>query len=57
MTDIPGVGKAKADALSAAGFDDLAAIDAASEAELAEADGVGPKLAKKIKAGLEELRE
>jgi large subunit ribosomal protein L32e len=48
VTDIPGVGPAKAETLAAAGYDDVAALAAASEAELAEVDGVGPALAAQI---------
>lgn len=54
LTDIPGVGKAKATALEEAGFD-YAAIVEASEAELAEVSGIGPKLAEKIKQAVVEL--
>jgi large subunit ribosomal protein L32e len=48
LTDIPGVGPAKAETLTAAGYADVAALAAASEAELAEVDGVGPALAAQI---------
>ena len=48
VTDLPGVGPAKAEALAAAGYEDIDAIAAASEAELAEVDGVGPALAAQI---------
>jgi large subunit ribosomal protein L32e len=48
VTDIPGVGPAKAETLAAAGYGDVAALASASEAELAEVDGVGPALAAQI---------
>ena len=54
LTDIPGVGKAKATALEEAGFD-YAAIVEASAAELSEVGGIGPKLAEKIKTAVAEM--
>ena len=55
LTDISGVGDAKADALREAGFETVADIRAASQEELAEADGVGNALAARIKADVGEL--
>jgi len=52
VTEIPGVGPAKAEALAAAGYADVAALAAATEAELAEVDGVGPALAAQIAEAL-----
>ena len=52
ITEIPGVGPAKAEALEAAGYADVAALAAATEAELAEVDGVGPALAAQIAEAL-----
>ncbi|MHB8586014.1 MAG: 30S ribosomal protein S3 [Thermoplasmatota archaeon] len=49
LTDVAGVGKAKAEALTGAGYGDIAALDKASEEDLAQIEGIGPKLAKKIK--------
>lgn len=50
LTDISGVGPAKADALQAAGFETVDDIRAATQEELAEADGIGNALAARIKA-------
>jgi large subunit ribosomal protein L32e len=50
LEDIAGVGAAKADALREAGFEDVAAVRAASEDELADVEGVGNALAARIKA-------
>ena len=57
LTDIPGVGKAKAQALEEAGFLDLKAVDEATEEELAAIEGVGPRLAKRIKEELNKMRK
>lgn len=56
LTDIPGVGQAKADALEDAGFD-FASVLEASEEDLAEVSGIGPKLSEKIKQAATELAE
>ncbi len=56
LTDIPGVGKAKADALEGMGFDYQAVLEASAD-ELAEVSGIGPKLSKKIKRAVQELEE
>ena len=53
LTDIAGVGPAKADALAAAGLTDVAAVQAATAEELAEVPGIGPALAAQIKADVE----
>ncbi|WP_324663935.1 50S ribosomal protein L32e [Haloarcula sediminis] len=50
LTDISGVGDAKADALREAGFETVEDIRAADQSELAEANGVGNALAARIKA-------
>jgi len=50
LEDIAGVGAAKADALRAAGFEDVESVRAATEEELADAEGVGNALAARIKA-------
>ena len=50
LTDIGGVGPSKAEALEEAGFESVEDIQAASEDELAEAEGVGKALAARIKA-------
>ncbi len=60
LTDISGVGAAKADALREAGYDTVEAVRAASQDELADVDGVGMALAARIKAdvgGLEVAEE
>jgi large subunit ribosomal protein L32e len=50
LTDISGVGDAKADALREAGFETVEDVKAASQDDLAEVDGVGNALAARIKA-------
>jgi len=50
LTDISGVGAAKADSLRDAGFETVDDVRAADQSELAEADGVGNALAARIKA-------
>ncbi|WP_332899766.1 MULTISPECIES: 50S ribosomal protein L32e [unclassified Haladaptatus] len=60
LTDISGVGEAKAEALREAGFDTVEAVARASQSELAEVDGIGNALAARIKAdvgGLEVSEE
>ena len=49
LTDIGGVGPSKAEALEEAGFESVEDIQAASEDELAETEGVGKALAARIK--------
>jgi SSU ribosomal protein S3P len=53
LTDIAGVGPAKAEALVEAGLTDVAAVQAATADELAEVPGIGPALAAQIKADVE----
>jgi len=50
LTDISGVGAAKADSLREAGFETVDDVRGAEQSELAEADGVGNALAARIKA-------
>jgi large subunit ribosomal protein L32e len=50
LTDISGVGPAKADALREAGFETVEDVKAASQEELAETEGIGNALAARIKA-------
>lgn len=50
LTDISGVGDAKADALVEAGFETVEDVKAASQDELAEIEGIGNALAARIKA-------
>ena len=60
LTDISGVGEEKADALAEAGFETVDDVRRASQADLAEAEGVGNALAARIKAdvgGLEVAEE
>ncbi|MFB6159892.1 MAG: 50S ribosomal protein L32e [Haloferacaceae archaeon] len=60
LTDIGGVGPAKADALREAGYESVEDVKAASQAELAEIEGIGNALAARIKAdvgGLEVAEE
>lgn len=55
LTEISGVGEAKAEALREAGYEDLAAIQRASQADLAEVEGIGNALAARIKADVDTL--
>ena len=60
LEDISGVGPSKAEALREAGYESVEDVKAASQAELAEVDGVGNALAARIKAdvgGLEVTEE
>jgi len=50
LTDISGVGPAKADALREAGFETIEDVKRASQEELASAEGIGNALAARIKA-------
>ena len=50
LEDVAGVGSAKADALREAGYVGVEDLKAASQAELAEVEGVGNALAARIKA-------
>jgi large subunit ribosomal protein L32e len=60
IDDISGVGPAKAEALREAGFDTIEAVQAASQEELADVEGIGMALAARINAdagGLEVAEE
>ncbi|WP_255148851.1 50S ribosomal protein L32e [Halorarius halobius] len=60
LTDISGVGNAKAAALEGAGYETVEDVKAASQSELAEVEGIGNALAARIKAdvgGLEVAEE
>jgi len=60
LTDISGVGEAKADALREAGFDSVDAVRGADQSQLANVSGIGNALAARIKAdvgGLEVAEE
>jgi large subunit ribosomal protein L32e len=50
LSDISGVGDAKADALREAGFETVEDVKAASQGELADVEGIGNALAARIKA-------
>lgn len=52
VLDIEGIGAKKAKALEDAGFSDVDSLASASEEDLAKVEGIGPKLAKKIKGEL-----
>jgi small subunit ribosomal protein S3 len=54
--ELPGIGPKKAEALKGAGFATLAALDAAPMNALAAVEGIGTKLAMKIKDELKKLR-
>lgn len=54
VSALPGVGRAKAEALYAAGFHNLEQLKKASVEELQKVDGIGPKIAEAIFAGLHE---
>jgi len=55
LEDISGVGPSKAEALEDAGYESVEDVKAASQAELAEVDGVGNALAARIKADVGDL--
>lgn len=57
ITDLEGIGPKKADALRAAGFETLADLDEASVDDIAASEGIGQKLALKIKDELKKLRK
>jgi len=60
LEDISGVGPSKAEALREAGYETIEDVQAASQSELSEVDGVGNALAARIKAdvgGLEVSEE
>lgn len=52
FTDLPGIGKSKAEALFDAGFRTVDDLIRASVQQIAGAEGIGPKLAQSIKAAL-----
>ena len=52
FTDLPGIGKSKAEALFDAGFKTVEDLIRASVQQIAGAEGIGPKLAQSIKAAL-----
>jgi DNA uptake protein ComE-like DNA-binding protein len=56
ITDLPGIGPKKAEVLIAGGFESLADLDEASVDDIAAIEGIGPKLALKIKDELKKLR-
>jgi large subunit ribosomal protein L32e len=55
IEDVSGVGPSKADALRDAGYEAIEDVKAASQAELAEVDGIGNALAARIKADVGDL--
>lgn len=55
LTDISGVGPAKADSLVEAGFETIDDVVAASQAELSDVSGVGNALAARMKADVDAL--
>ncbi|HET6405762.1 MAG TPA: 30S ribosomal protein S3 [Candidatus Thermoplasmatota archaeon] len=55
--DLPGIGPKKAEALKTAGFETLADLDEAPLDDIAAVEGIGPKLAMKIKDELKKLRK
>lgn len=57
ITDLEGIGPKKAEALKAAGFEDLSALEEASVDDIGAVEGIGPKLALKIKDELKKLRK
>jgi small subunit ribosomal protein S3 len=56
ITDLEGIGPAKAKHLREAGFETLKDLDESSVDDIAEVEGIGPKLAVKIKDELKKLR-
>ena len=57
ITDLEGIGPKKAEALKAAGFEDLNSLEEASVDDIGAVEGIGPKLALKIKDELKKLRK
>ncbi|MFB6105830.1 MAG: helix-hairpin-helix domain-containing protein, partial [Halobacteriaceae archaeon] len=55
LEDIAGVGESKAAALREAGFESVDDVRAASQDDLAEAEGIGNALAARIKADVGDL--
>lgn len=55
LTQISGVGDAKAESLREAGYETIEDLKAASQDELAEVDGVGTALAARIKADIGDI--
>ena len=55
LTDVSGVGEAKADALREAGYEHVPALVNASQSDLAEVEGIGNALAARIKADVGSL--
>ncbi len=56
FSELPGIGKLKAEALYEAGFETLEDLEESSTDDIAEAEGIGPKLAEAIKEGLDEIQ-
>ncbi len=56
FSELPGIGTLKAEALYEAGFETLEDLQEATASEIAEAEGIGPKLADAIKEGLDEIQ-
>jgi len=54
--ELPGIGQLKAEALWEAGFGSLEALSEATQSDIADAEGIGPKLAESIKEGLDEIQ-
>lgn len=57
VSKLPGVGRAKAEALYAAGFHNLEQLKKASVEDMQKAEGVGPKIAEAIYKGIHEGAE
>jgi large subunit ribosomal protein L32e len=53
LTDLPGVGPSKAQALEEAGFGTIEALQAAGVTDLAAVSGISENLAEKIKTSLD----
>jgi DNA-directed RNA polymerase subunit A" len=56
FSELPGIGDLKAEALYEAGFETLEELEEATTDDIAEAEGIGPKLAESIKEGLDEIQ-
>jgi len=54
LTDLPGIGLSKAQALEEAGFGTIEALQAANESDLSSVPGISENLALKIKNSLAE---
>lgn len=55
LSSVEGMSPSKAQSLTSAGFNSLSRLEEASEEDLTEVKGIGPKLANKIKVDLKDI--